>query len=126
MKHHKLIIDSRRAEQEKIRNAYEKPVSILTSLTTIPLLNVWRLLSARLPVVAYGNGPGRGANHRESYKTVLVVNFAAIHTSSMVILNLYLHIILDTELIEGIPAIRACPLLFGRPTRIHWASLRGS
>ena len=34
--------------------------------------------------------------------------------------NLYLHIIPYTELIGGIPAIRACPLLLGRPTRIHW------
>ena len=46
MKHLKPIIDSLREEQERICNAYEQPVSILTSLTTIPLLNVGRLLSA--------------------------------------------------------------------------------
>ena len=46
MKHLKPIIDSCRGEQEKIGNGYEKPVSILTSLTTIPMLNVGRLLSA--------------------------------------------------------------------------------
>ena len=59
-------------------------------------------------------------------RRVLAVNFAAIHTSSMVNPNLCLHIIPYTELIEGIPVIRACPLLFGRPTRIHWASSRRS
>ena len=55
-------------------------------------------------------------------KRVLVVNLAAIHKCSMVNPNLYLHIIPHTELIGGIPAIRACRLLFGRPNRIHWAS----
>ena len=35
-------------------------------------------------------------------RRVLVVNFAAIHTSSMVNPNLYLHIIPYTELIGGI------------------------
>ena len=42
-------------------------------------------------------------------RKVLVVNFAAIHTSSMVNPNLYLHIISYTELIEGNPVIHACP-----------------
>ena len=46
MKHLKRIIDSRREEQGKIGNAYERPVGFLTSLTTIPLLNVGQLLSA--------------------------------------------------------------------------------
>ena len=59
-------------------------------------------------------------------RRILVVNFAAIHTSSMVNPNLYLHIIPYTELVEGTPDIRPYPLLFGRPTRIHWASSRGS
>ena len=45
MKHLKPIIDSRREEQEKIGNSYEKPVGFLTSLTTIPLLDVGRFLS---------------------------------------------------------------------------------
>ena len=49
-------------------------------------------------------------------RRVLAVNFAAIHTSSMVNPNLCLHINPYTELIEGISVIRACPLLFGRPT----------
>ena len=34
MRHLKPIIDSRREEQEKIGNGYEKPVGFLTSLTT--------------------------------------------------------------------------------------------
>ena len=59
-------------------------------------------------------------------RQVLVVNFAAIHSSSMVNPDLYLHIIPHTEPIGGIPAIRACPLLSGRPTRTPWASSRGS
>ena len=59
-------------------------------------------------------------------RRVLAVNFAAIQTSSVVNPNLYLPIIPYTELIEGIPVICACPLLFGRPTRIHWASSRRS
>ena len=54
-------------------------------------------------------------------RRVLIVNFAAIHTYSIVSPNLYLHIIPCTELIGGIPVIRACPLLFGRLTRIRWA-----
>ena len=59
-------------------------------------------------------------------RRVLAVNFAAIQASSVVNPNLYLHIIPYTQLIEGIPDIRAYPLLFGRPTRIHWASSRRS
>ena len=59
-------------------------------------------------------------------RQALVVNFAAIHTSSMVNPNLYLRIIPYTELIGGVSVIRACPLLFGRPTRIHWTSSRRS
>ena len=50
---------------------------------------------------------------------VLVVNSAMIHTSLMVNPNLYPHIIPYTELIGGIPVIRACPLLSGRLTRMH-------
>ena len=56
----------------------------------------------------------------------LIVNFAAIQASSLVNPNSYLHIIPNTEFIGGIPVIRAYPLLFGRPTRMHWASSRGS
>lgn len=103
MKHLKPIIDSRREEQEKIGNGYEKPLDFLS----------WLMEAAQ----------GEEQTIENLTRRILVVNFAAIHTSSMVNPNLYIPY---TELIEGIPVICTCPLLFSRPTRIHWVSSRRS
>ena len=123
MKHLKPIIDSRREEQEEIGNGYKKPVGFPTSVTTIPLLK-----SDDCYQLDFLSWITERAQREEQTIENLTrwVNFTAIHTSSMVNPNLYLHIIPYTELIGGIPVIRVCPLLFGRPSRVHRASSRGN
>ena len=126
VKHLKPIIDSRREEQEKIGNGYEKPVGFLTSLTASRSSTLDDFYQLDLLMWLMEAAQGEEQTIENLTRRVLAVNFAAIQASSVVNPNLYLHIIPYSELIEGIPDIRAYPLLFGRPTRIHWASSRGS
>ena len=83
MKHLKPIIDSRREEQEEIGNGYKKPVGFPTSLTTIPLLKSDDCYQLDFLSWITERAQREEQTIENLTRRVLVVKFAAIHTSSM-------------------------------------------
>jgi len=84
MKHLKPIVHARREEQEKVGDGYEKPVSFLTTLNLNPVFQ--RQTTTQLDILSWLMDEAKDEEQtiESLMRRILVVNFAAIHSSSNV------------------------------------------